>query len=253
MLRAQAGPYWRAGPLMNSVLGGSRLGEFLDPKTNEVPPHLVPYARPFMPAINPSKDETGLVSRLDSLTRDIFGAWLTRDLDRSPRPTKVELRRRLTEYRLIEDSLCAHADAIAIVGILSRVHATLCLRSIWRDRGMRALLDPSLAAGLRLTKSQRDTVASLLDEKDQISDAQTEAQAPLVGPSFTNPDSMKLSEHIVIDSRNHWSRWTRSFGIPSHHPNSGCCEKSWAVPGRNCGAPLPGNANGAALVRKVSH
>jgi hypothetical protein len=142
--------YDRAGAIFDAILGQKRLGEFLDPRTNQVPAGLLPYARDFMPAVSPLKVESDLANRLDLLTLDIFRSWLTRDLNNTPPPATAELRQRLIGHRRLENSLFGHAEGIALDGILTPEHAELCLRRIWIDRGMRALQDPALAARLRL-------------------------------------------------------------------------------------------------------
>jgi hypothetical protein len=193
--------YDRAGAIFDAILGQKRLGEFLDPRTNQVPVGLLPYARDFMPAVSPSKVESDLANRLDLLTLDIFRSWLTRDLNNTPPPATAELRQRLIGHRRLENSLFGHAEGIALDGILTPEHAELCLRRIWIDRGMRALQDPALAARLRLSKSQREAVGLLLEQKFQISDAETDAQTPLVGLMPAQPELRIMSEQIASDSR----------------------------------------------------
>jgi len=153
-----------------------------------------------MPAVDLSKNESDLANRLNLLTIDIFSAWLIRDLEKTPLPGKGILRQRLIEHRRLGDSLFGHADVIALEGILTPEHAEICLESAWKERGMKALLDPALAARLRLSRSQRDEVAFLLTNKDEISDMQSEAQGRPVLP-VSDPESVIVSERIARDAR----------------------------------------------------
>jgi hypothetical protein len=191
----------RAGRVFGEILGGPRLREFLDPKTGLVPPLLVPYARPCMPAVNLARDEADAANRLDSLTVDIFDAWLTRDLEKTPPPAQAELRQRLIEHPRLMDSIFGHAEVIALEGILTPDDAELCLKAVWRKAGMEALGDAALASRLRLSKSQREEIAFLLENKSQVYDRQFEAQIPLIAPSFTNPEAKALSAQIAADGR----------------------------------------------------
>lgn len=200
-LQQRARSYSRAGSVFRAVLGRPELEEFLDPKTKAVPPKLPARARRFMPSVEVPKESSDLVDRLDRVTLDIFRAWLTRDLEKTPLPTGGSLRQRLVDYPSVVASLSAHAEAIALEAILTAQQADRCLRSVWREQGARALLDPALAARLRLSRSQREEILSVLGEKDRISDEQTEAQAPLIGLIVSRPELRALDEQIANDGK----------------------------------------------------
>ena len=181
--------------------GLERLGEFLDPVTNQVRPQLVRFARPFMPAVNVANEESRLANQLEPADSRIFcGLPSPRPGDR-PLPPEVRLRQRLMDHRRLQDSLFAHAEVIALEPILSPERAEVCLRSVWKERGMKALLDPALATRLRLSRSQRDEVAFLLTNKDVISDMQSEAQAARPVFPLSEPESLIVSERIAGDAR----------------------------------------------------
>jgi hypothetical protein len=188
------------GPIFLAMLGVPRFREFLDPKTGEVPETMAAKARPYMPPASLSKDEYGLANRLDSLIADAYRAWLVRDLDKPPLPTRDNLCQRLMEHGWLERSLWAHAELIALEGILTPEQADRCLSSVWKELGLRALLDPALAARLRLSKSQRDEIIFLLEDKQLIWDRKSEAQAPLISLAFTRPDVANASEQIARDA-----------------------------------------------------
>lgn len=202
-LRQRVGAYsWsRAGFVFRAILGGRELEQFLDPKTRRVPPNLVNFAGRFMPNVELSPKESDLTERLNALTLDIFCAWLTRGLDKTPLPSRDTLKQRLVEYQRLEASLFAHAEAVALEAILTPEQADRCLCAVWRGQGMRALLDPALANRLRLSRWQQEEIHTLLEEKNSISDSQTEAQAPLVGLTQSRPDLRALDEQIAKDAR----------------------------------------------------
>ncbi len=200
LLRQTASEYVRAGHLFLAIMVSSRIREFIDPETNKVPPHLLRFARPYMPVVNLSKEESDLVNRLNSTALDIFRSWMTRDLDKTPLPANTLLRQRVMDHRRVEDSLFAHAEAILVEGILSPEHAEIALQSIWKEKGMRSLLDPALAARLRLSRSQREEVAFLLENKNAIYDRQMEDQS--VRPVLIDdPESLIISEQIARAAR----------------------------------------------------
>ncbi len=204
-----------------AILGVPRFREFLDPVTGEIPQKLADIARPYMPPAALSKDEYSLANRLDSLIADAYRAWLIRDLDKSPLPTKDHLRQRLMEHGWLEHSLWAHAGLIALEGILTPEQVDRCLTSVWKELGMKALLDPALAARLRLSKSQRDEILLLVENKQVIWDKQTEANA-----------SCRVSRSHARTWQTHRRRsptmpltlgiaWTRKSGAPSRLPRPG--------------------------------
>ena len=77
-------------------------------------------------------------------------------------PTKA-MELRLSDLgRMIRESIVAHAEEIALEAILTPEEAEPVKLELWRGRGVHALLDPELAAQLRMTKRQREELADAL-------------------------------------------------------------------------------------------
>jgi len=142
-----------------------------------------------MPKVDLAKKQIDLVERLDKLTLAIWRAWLIRDLDKVPLPPQPVLAQRLWEGgERIRDSLFAHAEVLALEGIVTPDQADGALTAVWEQNGMRALLDPTLAARLRLTPSQREAVFFLLESKKGILKDLSEAQWPLRRLVWDHPE-----------------------------------------------------------------
>jgi hypothetical protein len=126
-------------------------------------------ARRVLPKVSLSKQQSALMEGLDGIALAVWRAWLIRGLDRDPLPPRAVLAHRLWEAgERLRSSLFAHAEAIALQGVLSHDQAERCRGALWESQGLRALLDPALADRLRLTRSQRRDLLSLLTEKDRV-------------------------------------------------------------------------------------
>ena len=67
-----------------------------------------------------SDQQRDLARQLDELTRDLIRAWLIRDLDADHPPKLALLSERLSERGdRLRDRVIAHAEAIALDGILT--------------------------------------------------------------------------------------------------------------------------------------
>jgi hypothetical protein len=71
-----------------------------------------------------------MARRLDSLTRTIIRAWLLRDLESDLAPSRAELADRLSENgKEVVTKILAHADVIALEGILTEAQAERWLKA----------------------------------------------------------------------------------------------------------------------------
>jgi hypothetical protein len=66
-----------------------------------------------------SPEQRELLVSVEELTRDIYRAWLLRDLDADPRPSATELAGRLAHREQVRSRLLGHVDAIVLEGVLS--------------------------------------------------------------------------------------------------------------------------------------
>jgi hypothetical protein len=189
-LRRQPSAYANSGPIAFALLGmpGMR-EEFRDgighlDKVGQI------LARRVLPKVRLTNQQFALEDRLDKLMLAVWGAWLTRDLDKQPLPPPRILTLRLGDLGArVRDSLFARADAIALEGILTPDQADRALKAVWQKFGIIALLDPTLAARLRLTRSQRETVCLLLESKKDISENYAGTVQPIWRLQFTDPEA----------------------------------------------------------------
>ena len=70
--------------------------------------------------------------------------------------------------RLLLASIVAHAEEIALEAVLTSKETEPAKRELWRRRGLHALLDPELAARLRLSRTQRAEFADALKERVEV-------------------------------------------------------------------------------------
>lgn len=144
------------------------------------------YHRPN--PLGPSREQADMMQRLNDLIQDVEAGWFLRGLEGAPpvpkghradppTPTMVE---RLDERgERVRTSLIAHAEEIALLSVLDPERAAKAKRLRWSrsgltdlvspkvagDSAIAALLDPEVAAALRLSASQREQLADRLAER----------------------------------------------------------------------------------------
>lgn len=114
------------------------------------------------------KEQADLARRLDALTVEIIRSWLTGDLDPKRRPPWPLLAERFSWGDMVVDSLCAHAEAVALEGILTPEQSEKTRALIWRASGLFSLRHPDLVSRLRLSEAQREALAVLLDRRGKL-------------------------------------------------------------------------------------
>jgi hypothetical protein len=158
-----------------------------------------------------SAGQIELVRRLEEVTRAVCRGWLVRGLGDAPPkgndPPSQDLMNRLSERgELLRASVVAHAELIALSAILSNDQAEIARRSLWRQRGVEALLDPELANRLRLSGQQREEVFERMVGRGQsIRGSVGEAIARSAG-------NLDLKLHGNIDQRNLADQLERKVG-----------------------------------------
>ncbi len=115
-----------------------------------------------------SNEQESVLRRLEELRSAVMRAWLTRGLDGKTLPRWSVLFERVAWSDQIGASVCTHAEAIALEGILTLDQADRVLGGMWKSWRLSALLDPQLAARLRLTKAQQEQVRTLLYGKARL-------------------------------------------------------------------------------------
>jgi hypothetical protein len=120
------------------------------------------------PSLVLPKQQEKLVRRLDELAVAVIRNWLTRGLDAKPLPPWSVLAERYSWSDRVVASLCAHAEAIALEGILTREQAEQTLAIVWKTMGLSALRSPGVASRLRLSTAQREELDRLLDRRARL-------------------------------------------------------------------------------------
>jgi hypothetical protein len=150
------------------------------------------------PQVELSEADSDAARRLDELTIAIFRASLTRGVDDVPGLSQAALAQRLWEGGdRLRDSLFAHAEAIAVAGFLRADQADQIFSVLWKQSGTRALLDPGLAARLRLSKTQTSSLDLLLKERKTIEDASLDAQVNMT----VHPEMAAQLSELVAHAR----------------------------------------------------
>jgi hypothetical protein len=130
---------------------------------------------PRVPGLTP--EQTKVLLTVDQMGRDASRYWWVRDVERLPSPRNdpngirelpptpvMELR--LSDRGLgMRESIVAHADEMALEGVLTPEQAERAKLELWRRRGVHALLDPELAARLGMSEAQRAELAKRLKER----------------------------------------------------------------------------------------
>ena len=183
-------------------------------------------------ALQLAKEQSELIRGLNEVARNVERDWLVRGLE-GPKPVPKEqwgdpppprmVLRMSEEGTWLRESLVAHVEAIALEGILEPEQAVHVKRHLWSQSGLltlsdprmagssaiMSLLDPGVAASLRLTVSQREDLVARLEaraalahklngaicaEKDDLLDAR-------VGGEITEEQRVLMEEHLVSGAR----------------------------------------------------
>ena len=200
-VRYFAGTYRRAGFYFFALLGHWMFHGMYPTGTAHLRGRELENARGYMPRVSVPKNQSGLIARLDAVTLDAFRTGMTLGLEKDQPPAREELLRRIVGHTRLSNSLFAHAEAIAVKGILTADQAELCLRALWAERGAKALLDPALAVRLRLSRSQREAVISLLEDRDEVDRQKDSAQGQIMGLIPSRPELRLVDEQIVAEAR----------------------------------------------------
>jgi hypothetical protein len=190
-----------SGAVSLALLGKPGMREWYPNGIAHLDPVHQMLARRGMPKADLTDEQIALERRLDKLILDIWNAWATRDVDRVPLPPRHVLAWRLWEGgERLRESLFSRAEMIALQGIVTPQQADQALTAVWEQYGMSALLDPTLAARLRLTRSQREEIFSLLESKKDVSRRMSEAVQPFWGLRLTNPAAQREIDLLMQDS-----------------------------------------------------
>ncbi len=115
-------------------------------------------------------EQSDLTRRIEILARDVQRAWLllaisnarpSEEVANDP-PTQAMIDRLSDRGRWLRASVVAHAEAILVDAVLKPEQGDASKRLMWKRTGAFALLDPELAAKIRLTRTQREEIANLI-------------------------------------------------------------------------------------------
>ena len=176
----------------------------------------------YSPRLELPKEQQSLVSRLDELTVATIRAWLIRGLDEKTLARWSALAERITWSDRVLESLRAHAEALALEGILTPAQADRILSESWKSARLASLLDPQFAARLRLTKARQEQVCILLYGKLTLGMHHREAITRAEPPLETMPDGAARADD---------PRWEEPLGRagcdglrrPEQHPGARAC------------------------------
>jgi hypothetical protein len=107
-----------------------------------------------------SKAQQSLVRQMEELRAAIARAWLTRGIGEKTLPPRSALFERVAWSDRVRASVCTHAEAIALEGVLSPEQADRVVVGTWKTARLLALTDPQLASRLPLTRRSRSKYAS---------------------------------------------------------------------------------------------
>ncbi|HWE36948.1 MAG TPA: hypothetical protein VG406_10315 [Isosphaeraceae bacterium] len=149
-----------------------------------------------------SREQTGLAMRLDELTVAILRAGLTRDLDDEPLPPRAILAKRVFEgCEALPQELCAYAETVAVLGILTMDQAHLCLKVVWEREGTSALQHPILASMLGLSAAQRQNIESLIEDTYGAAQRFAETLTYRHGVLRNQPGGQLVAERMERETR----------------------------------------------------
>ena len=189
-LRQLSGRWRTIGPVSVALIGEPGMRAAYPNGIAHLDPVRQSLAHRDMPKVNLTREQVDLVDRLDKLIVDVYGAWLVRDLDKTPLPPRSVLAQRIWEGgERLRDSLFSRAEMIALHGIVSPEQADQVLTAVWEQYGTSALLDPTLASRLKLTRAQREDILLLLGSKKEISSQLAELVRPIWHLRMAQPES----------------------------------------------------------------
>ena len=122
-------------------------------------------------------DQNQLTKKLDAIARDAQRLWLLRAIngmtvwkelppDQADLPPTPAMSSRLSvSGRKLRASVVSHAEEVLLDAVLEPSQRTEIKRRLWINRGVRALLDPELAATLYLAKWQRQSIGLMLEDR----------------------------------------------------------------------------------------
>jgi hypothetical protein len=169
LLRQSASIWGRHGTLWEVLLGAPGVRAAFPNGIGHLDQAQQVFARDQMPKVTFPIAQVELAERAEQLCIAIWRTWLTRGLDKLPLPPPDALAQRLgPAAHALSDSIFAHAEAIVLIGILTPEQSDQCLKAIWHVMGLRALLDPGLAARLHLSSAQREEVLFLFQERSRV-------------------------------------------------------------------------------------
>jgi hypothetical protein len=143
-----------------------------------VPPPRPPAHETPFPGLIP--DQVRVLEDVDLLARLVRRYWLVRDVEPPPRrdndpdevgklPPTPAMEFRLSDRGLrVHASIVAHAEEMALGIVLEPEQFEKAKIELWRRRGVHALLDPELAARLRLSSAQRNELAEALSNRVEV-------------------------------------------------------------------------------------
>lgn len=188
-LRTLARSFPRSGQVFEVILGQLWIDSEFPDGVHQIDPEVrAKIDAGNLPEVELEPDQRRLAQRLDELTKDIVAAWMVRGLDDKPGPSRPALVERLLRAPVTVDALDAHAEAIALEGILKPDQSGRCLAVLWIRMGVQSLLDPSLSAQLKLTRSQREQIESMIEGKEKLLREIQEATSPLQVARLNDPD-----------------------------------------------------------------
>jgi hypothetical protein len=163
----------RSSPLFGTLLGA------LLPERNVAGVKPDPSTLKRFPGLLP--EQVRLLEGLDLLARRVLRYWYLRDVEEPPGPSEPDpkgirdlpptpaMELRLSDQgKRIRANIVAHAEEVALRAVLTPEEAEPAKRQVWRDRGLHALLDPELAARLRITRTQREELVESLEARPEV-------------------------------------------------------------------------------------
>jgi hypothetical protein len=194
-MKFQAANLDRVGRVFQFILGTNEVDQIYPNGLERLNPAETQLAMSHMPRIALSTAQKALAERLDELARAILGDWLVRGLHEKPIPSQATLVQHGKVCDQIAAILRVHAETIALEAIITPEQSERCLAIAWKELGPEALLDPSLASRLKLTRAQRERIKSRIANKEALVADMQEITHPYINVLSSNPGlAAKLSQ-----------------------------------------------------------